>query len=35
MLAELSVIENNIVEARKIIETAEERKIEIIEKELT
>lgn len=34
ILAELLVIENKIVEARKIIETAVERKKEIIEKEL-
>lgn len=34
ILAELLVIENKIVEARKIVETAVERKKEIIEKEL-
>ncbi len=34
ILAELSVIENKIVEARKLVETAVERKKEIIEKEL-
>ena len=34
VLAELLVIENKIVEARKIVETAVERKKEIIEKEL-
>ena len=34
ILAELSVIENKIEEARKLVETAVEWKKEIIEKEL-